>query len=285
MPVETIDTISTTVIDEPTAVQNRTQLNEPSIAESEYTLPYIEGVGLNNEQDDNENIIVETSYQVPESPMREKIVASWEIPVLLSSLLIIALLRIFNKRKMQLLSNALFNIRAVPQYLREENAFSNQLVAGLSFTFVLIISMLIFQGINIWFPSRSESTFQAFSQIAFFIILVYILKFAVLELLSEVLDKSPIVKEYIFNVLLFNFLAAVCVLPLAIANTLLIDYMQMFTVISIITVALIYCYRNVRAVQIGRAYKYPMYYIFLYLCTLEILPAIIVVKLVREQLI
>ena len=258
-------------------VTTTTTLNTDLMAPAEK--PLEKGIEV---EEITEQTIVEKQLPPPIKKARQN--TAWEIPLVLICILLVALSRYFNRRRFGLIMKTFFNSRTIPQYLREENAFANQVFATLSICFLVGMSMLILHASRIFFPTITLEPLKFFSQVALFIILVYICKFALLELLSEVFDQNQIVKEYIFNVILFNALVGICIIPVILANSLLFEFNNMLVISSLGLVALIYLYRNWRAIKMSTAYNYPLYYIFLYLCTLEILPGIVLLKLLKTQL-
>ena len=218
---------------------------------------------------------------LPAPALRPQNSSIWEIMILIMCILMVAFVKGFNKRRFTVLINSFFNSRVIPSHLREENAFSNQVIVVLTIVFVLVIATAVHQVANFWIPDDSEYTFRLYAQICLFIVLIYIVKFSLLELLAEVFDKYQAIQEYIFNVLLFNSFIGVVLLPFVLSNAVMLKFNKLFLTISLILAGSAYLYRNWRAVRIGLSYHFPVYYIFLYLCTLEILPSIVLIKLLQ----
>lgn len=220
-----------------------------------------------------------------EPALRPKQTSAWEIGILLLCVALIAGVKAFNKRRFGMLTKAFFNNRVIPQYLREENAFFNQVVLVLTFVFILVAATMAYQAVNFWMPGEDLVHFRFFARACLFIVLVYILKFAVLELISEVIDQHQAIQEYLFNVVLFNGFIGISLLPCIIFSALTLRFTGIFLAMGVALIVITYLYRNWRAIKISSGYQFPVYYIFLYLCTLEILPSVILIKLLRAQLI
>jgi hypothetical protein len=210
--------------------------------------------------------------------------AGWEIFALLAVILLLAFINAFHKKKLEALMKAFVNSRVVPLQLREENVLTNRAVLLLSLAFVVVFAVFIFQLAAEWQLIQNNNGLSFFLQAALFILLVYVAKFAVFELLAEVFDQQAAVREYLFTVVIVNVVACLVVIPFVASNALSLHLGKPLLVAALLLVGMMYLYRNWRAFKISLTYQFPVYYIFLYLCTLEILPAIVLVKLLQAQL-
>ncbi|MDR3093247.1 MAG: DUF4271 domain-containing protein [Bacteroidales bacterium] len=89
---------------------------------------------------------------------------------------------------------------------------------------------------------------------------------------------QPVVKEYVYNMFLFNGVQGLFIFPLLLLIPFVPNSLYM-TYVVIAILGLIYLVRILRFFQIIHAKKVPSFYFILYLCTLEFLPFAILVKL------
>ncbi|MDR0815144.1 MAG: DUF4271 domain-containing protein [Bacteroidales bacterium] len=87
-----------------------------------------------------------------------------------------------------------------------------------------------------------------------------------------------VVKEYVYNMFLFNSVQGLFIFPLLLFIPFAPSSLYM-TYAVIATLGLIYFSRILRFFQIIHAKKVPAFYFILYLCTLEFLPFVVLVKL------
>ena len=115
-----------------------------------------------------------------------------------------------------------------------------------------------------------------FSLLVLFLIVVYIVKYFFCKVLFFVLNDSNIASEYIFNVSLFNNLLGIVLIPImCLTYFSALSFAAIFLYIAMPIVLLIFLWRVVRLFVIGNTIGILYFYIFLYICTLEILPLVV----------
>jgi hypothetical protein len=224
------------------------------------------------------------SYYDGVSQLRTTNATKWEITSLFLGILIVAVVRAFHKRKLEALLKAFTNSRVVPLQLREEHVLSHRAVLLLSLLYVVVIALFAYQIAIEWGLLAPANGFSFFMQTMLFIVLVYVVKFAIFELLAEVLELQHPIREYLYTVVIVNVFVALLILPIVAANALSLHFSRPLLILGMLLVSAAYLYRNWRALKISFTYHLPVYYIFLYLCTLEILPTLVLVKLLQAQL-
>ncbi len=111
--------------------------------------------------------------------------------------------------------------------------------------------------------------------------LVYFVKLIVISFLGYILKADQQVKEYFFNIFLINNFIGLLFLPLVIIMAYLPGAPPetiIKTGVGLFFASMIY--RALRGVVIGSGnINFSLYHLFLYLCTLEILPLVVLIKL------
>ena len=207
---------------------------------------------------------------------------NWMVIVFMLILFLVGILRVFYQRKFTLFLNAFFSRRFSNQITREENALTQSTSVVLSVVFFLSISMFIFL-------VSQHYHFDLFGQsgwLKFLFILIACTIFYLLKLLSNkvggyLFKAYKETDEYIFNqflvIQILGLLLSICCILLSysvILNKEWIIYAGFCTLIIGFFV------RMIKSFGIVNMNTYSPVYIFLYLCTLEILPLIIIVKLI-----
>ncbi|MDQ3193278.1 MAG: DUF4271 domain-containing protein [Bacteroidota bacterium] len=189
----------------------------------------------------------------------------------------------FKKFKQYLTS--FFNLRFNIQMLHQEKAVNEQvysimLVASLLITTTFLYQAISHYGLSIDLLSDSLTGYLYFKILALVFIAI-ILKIVLIKISGFILNSSKLTSDYIFNLILFFNMLNIILLPVIIG----IQYVnlipiQIFFVLGGAIATLTFAFMLQRLYVLGNSQQgTSSYYIFLYLCTLEILPLILLSKL------
>lgn len=209
---------------------------------------------------------------------------TWVSVILVVSLLIASLIRWRYFNRVKTLADAFFLNRFVSQIVREENVFLNRVNLLLSILYILIVSLFSYLSMNVLgihlIPSLSP--LQLFFLIGAALTGIFVVKMLVILISGFIFDQSRAAAEYVFSIFLYNQMAAIMLIPILVAllYTQLADPYYLVLAGAALLV-FFYLFRLFRIVTGGLASpSVSVYYLFLYLCTLEILPAAVALKLV-----
>tara|TARA_B110000003_G_C16584142_1_gene509227 strand:- start:601 stop:1242 length:642 start_codon:yes stop_codon:yes gene_type:complete len=191
------------------------------------------------------------------------------------SFFLIALLRASYWKHASLLFMAVFAQRYANQYLREENAFTER-VSFITFLLLSInFSLIILKFIN--FKSILEVTLLILSVMLFFL-----LKISVIYLIGKVFIVEDVAKLCIFFSLLFDRALAFFLFPfIVILYFFVFDIIIMILIFIAILCLLLLILKISWMFKIGtNSFGISRFYIFLYLCVLEISPILLLGKVV-----
>jgi hypothetical protein len=196
------------------------------------------------------------------------------IVVLLTvSFLLIAILRASYWKHAKLLFMGVFAQRYANQYLREENAFTER-VSFITFLLMSInISLIILKLVP------KTSVLETFSLIAG-VMLFFILKIGLILLLGSILRVKDIAKLGLFFSFLFDRALGFFLFPLLIALYFFAFNISSFVMLIVTIVFIVLLLLKLFWLwKIGtNAFGLSHFYIFLYLCTLEISPLLFLGK-------
>jgi hypothetical protein len=111
--------------------------------------------------------------------------------------------------------------------------------------------------------------------------LYQMLKSSLVYLLGYVFNNKDSARAYQLNTLLFNHITGIFLLPI----TIIAFYWDSIVILNagIIIVLLVTLYGLYRGILTGLSDKnYNLFYLFLYLCTLEILPLLLIYKVISK---
>ena len=117
------------------------------------------------------------------------------------------------------------------------------------------------------------------------VLLLYILKKILFIVVAFIFDRYSYAEECIFNVYLYNRVLCICLYPIVIALAFIkpsIISTGVLLVIGYVICALVYVLRIFREIRISLKNRISFFYIFLYFCTLEILPLMLLVKVITS---
>jgi len=171
----------------------------------------------------------------------------------------------------------------VNQLEREGNLFKERISLGLGFIFYTISSIFVFLIVRRFAGIPDGFHDLTFTAIIMGGILVYQLIKSSLVILSGIIfDTREAARQYQLNILIFNDIIGITLFPLAIIVFYWDNLLLMTT--GIILVLLLLLYRLYRGILTGLTNKsYNLFYLFLYLCTLEILPLILLYKVFSKM--
>ncbi len=210
----------------------------------------------------------------------------WIFPLVILMVAAFAWLRAFyNKYFLQVVS-AFFNNNLANQIVRDENILVQRASILLNLVFSLVVALFLYF-VSIHFNWSLNGMSFGLSRYIFFALIVsaaYTVKFIVLRICGYLFQVEKETATYIFNIFLINNAVGTLLIPLvlfiafssAISTTLLIS-------ISVFFIACGFLYRIIRGIIAGfSSPAFSLYYLFLYLCALEIAPLIVLIKVLNQ---
>jgi len=207
----------------------------------------------------------------------------WFFPFLLVVLAVIAWLKFFYSRYFQQIFQAFLNFNLANQIVRDENIFVQRASIYLSVVFNLIIALLLYL-LSLhyeWKLGGIDNGFMRFFFLFVLITIVYALKFIVLKVAGWLFEQEREMTAYMFHIFLTNNLLGIALLPIIglLAYSAFPYLWLAITVLSLVIMS--FGWRIFRGIQIGLSVSsFSPLYLFLYLCTLEIAPLLVLIRIV-----
>jgi len=207
---------------------------------------------------------------------------NWMTIILILILFLIGVLRVFYQKKFNLFVNAFISKRFSNQISREENGLTQSTSVLLTIIFFLSISFFLYLSGRYYHQFQNgKNEFEQFLMILIGCLGFYFFKLIANKLTGYIFKIYRETDEYIFN----HFLVLQIIGILLTAWCILLNYSTFVNKEFIIyvgfgTLFISFCVRMVKSLGIANMSSYSPIYIFLYLCSLEILPLIIIVKLI-----
>ncbi len=208
---------------------------------------------------------------------------SWLLVVLVLGIMILGyLFSAFNSR-FNIFIKAVFLSRYSVQASREERSLTHPVSLLLSLNFLLITSLFVLQIIcsDVFFHSEIDFSLLSFLFISLAILGIYFIKIIFLKIFSFIIDKEEAVSEYVFTIFLVNQFFGILLLPVVIfiayGPQSLTHGIIYSGIVLVFAAFIVRVGKGISTVLLNR--EATLFYLILYLCTLEILPLLIGIKL------
>ena len=207
----------------------------------------------------------------------------WITILLLVCLLLFAWIQTASHKRFAQIFKAVMQPHSVNQLEREGNLFRERITLSLGAIYYIVGSVFIFQLFNAFYTLPREIDNLSFTALILAALFSYQMLKSLLIYTSGIIFKTAESSRYYqLNTLIFNQITGIVVFPFAIMA--LYWENTTFLIIGGIIVSLLFGYRLFRGILTGMANKnYNLLYLFLYLCTLEILPLLLLLKVISKM--
>lgn len=227
------------------------------------------------------------STQPPESnlvlPVREKLPTGtdWLTVVLFGAIILFATIRYSYIKYIKHLFTSLVNYPTSVRLLQDSNYPASHAAYRLDVIFYLIFSIFVYQVFNYleWAGANYKITF--FAWIAAGVVLYFVGKKLLFQIVGLMFETQSETSEFLFNVNNFNRSLGLVLLPMVILIAFSPLQNTGFLIFAGSAIVLAnYLLLLQRGIFILLRKQFSIYYLFLYLCTLEFLPLLLIYKVV-----
>ncbi len=231
-------------------------------------------------QDTNQQMKTSVKIQTPNNQQAVDISFDWIPGVLLLALVLLAWIRIFYYKYIGQIFSSVLNYSISNKLLEAKNAVLSRVNTVLNFLFVLSLSLFVFEVLSIHKIHVLEFTSFNYFLICFgFITSFYLIKTLFIKISGHIFDGIDEVNEYLHNMFIINKTMGILLLPIVIALPYVPDNLTVIFLYSgYILISILLLISLIRSFQISIKINLSIFYLILYLCTLEILPFLLVVK-------
>jgi hypothetical protein len=204
----------------------------------------------------------------------------WIIIIIIGLLLYTALLNILMNKDIKNVFLSFYSKRAVGQGSKDDMHISFWAFVGLFLLFGLTFGLFLYQLAAYKSIYYSVSGFRLFTSLVLIILLLFASKFMILKFVGFVFDIQKLVTEYVSILYLTYFNIAFVFLPVTVCFSLLAAvFIPVLLVVAIVLVLIIFTWLYLRSsVNIISNFRFHKFYLFIYLCALEICPVLILIK-------
>jgi hypothetical protein len=208
---------------------------------------------------------------------------NWIFWILLAGFSILTVTRYYHSKRLKLLGISLFKRSAALQLIRDSPVYSHRSFFPLLSIYIISLTLLIQQAAEITSGSTGEgiSSLLVFAGALGIYLALSLLKILVIWLTGITFKNTDTAKEYIQNIMIYNLAMGILLLPLLLL--IIYTYHELFLYIAGGLALILIGLRFIRGIAIGLSdSKFSLFHLFLYLCTLEILPLAFAAKFLSK---
>jgi hypothetical protein len=204
----------------------------------------------------------------------------WLFVIIIGSLVLLAWLKLFYYKFLDQIMQSVSNYQLSGKLLRDQNIFSKRVAIALNLNFVFIggaFVYLIFAYYNLR-PFLLNDILSYLSYSGCLVVLL-IVRFVVLHITGYIFDNHQLFREYLHQIFLIYKNLGIYLIPLVIGLAYIRENLRVYFIyLGFILVFSAYLLRFFKGVRILMNKDVLIFYLILYLCTLEILPFLILYR-------
>lgn len=206
----------------------------------------------------------------------------WVSLILLLVYVLFVWIYVSNRKKLNQVIKGFYINRYTNQLTRDEFSIGNRVSVFLSIFFVVTLSLFIIRATQFYgFHLFTDNAAILGVATAMLIIISYTIKFSTVKLFGHIFHQQKEASDYMMLIFLFCNTLGLFMLPLVICLTFVKQVPPAFFIYTGMgMIAIFTCVRIIRGIILGlNSFGIFKLYLFMYLCALEILPFVILVKL------
>ena len=247
-------------------------------------------VNIENKIEKEQNQAAKTTEVITVEPKKNETVektefqiGDWIIGVVLFSAFIFAWIKMFYNRNYKNILKSGFNYQYAYKLVKEGNSISYRVNTFLNFVFYINFAMFIFISVKLFGYNIEFQEWKFYLFIFALLLIIYTGKTFVFNILGFVFNSKSAVNEYVINIGIYNKIIGIFLFPIIIAIPYIaLQFKLPLMYIGIGAIILSLIFRFLRAFQIAFKIKLSIFYMILYLCALEILPILIIGKMINN---
>ncbi len=224
------------------------------------------------------------SVQPPEIRLQKRNADThdWLLGIFLLLVVLFVWIRVFYSKFFATLGNALVSFHMSIKLLEEKNVLSQRVSLVLDFIYLIVFSVFLYELVDFKGYSIPGTSGIRFFLVLFNIVVLYMLfRFIMLKVMGFLFLSRNLFSEYLHNTFVVNKGLGIVLFPLVVMAHYLPHVLMPAILIAGIAAFLIALFwKMIRAYQIIIRKDILIFYLILYLCTLEILPFLLGYKFV-----
>jgi len=205
----------------------------------------------------------------------------WMVAVFLIALGALGYIRVVYSKRFGLLFKTAARLQILRQVMREELLFSHRASLVLFTHFIVMASLIIYAALNYYeLVSEDMLGLTLYLSILFGLLFLYLLKFGFMGVLKWLYRDKGLLREYRFEVFTVSKILGLMFLPLALISVSVnVGKLEWVFPMAALLFLVSFVFRTIQGLAMSFSYNVSRIYIILYLCTLEILPFVLFLRI------
>ena len=208
----------------------------------------------------------------------------WMLAIIIFCLILLAWNHVYNPKRFTQVLRAPFSKRFVNQLVREGNLFNERIAFTLGIVYLLSLALLLFV-LNerfFGFTAPNLSGILLYSAIVIGLVVFTTVKVTLVSILGIVFKTKETTYNYLLNLMIFAIITG----PVILFFLVFIVYLKTPAILylCLAIIILLFIFRFIRGFLIGMALtRFSYLLLFVYLCSLEILPLLVLLKFILNH--
>jgi len=205
----------------------------------------------------------------------------WILWVVFGLFLFLGVIRMFFMKDLEAIATSFYSNRVLLQVSKEDNLVTSWPFVFLYLLFGFTIGLFLYLYVSYNHIQVAYLHNGLFLSISLMVLVLFIFKIVITRSIGFVFGIQKLVRDYISILYLSYFNAAIIFLPLLFILVLVpLSYVNIWFIVSCALVLLVFAMQFIRASNtVLKSYQFSKFYLFIYLCTLEVGPILILIKL------
>ena len=231
------------------------------------------------EMDLSTELVIDETIHLPERPINA-VGNDWVTLILLSALILFATVRTNWGQYMNSLFHSIVNYATSIRMFQEKNNSMIQAAFLLDILFYLIFPVFLYQVVNFYRIDISYRHFTLFLICMGVALIFFIGKKAFYRFMGTLVEKKGETLEFLFNADNHKRVAGIILIPIVTAIAFYpFNNIHVPLIFGIVIIGIIYSLLIFRGFEILIKKQFSIFYLFLYFCTLEFLPLVLLYKI------
>ncbi|MEJ5054196.1 DUF4271 domain-containing protein [Sphingobacterium sp. MYb382] len=208
---------------------------------------------------------------------------TWVLAVVFILFFAVGLVRLIFPTDFMLIVDAYYNERTLQQVSKEDNMLTSWPYVFLYLIFSLALGLFMLL-IESSFTHYYLLRFDNYLRVSLVVSLLFIVKILLIRFVSFIFELDRLVREYVTVLYLVYFNSMLFLMPFLLALLFVPStYFKILLILFSVIVASLFVYRFLRTFfRLFGNLRFSVFYLILYLCTLEVAPILILVKLLSS---
>lgn len=214
----------------------------------------------------------------------EAIHNDWVFVLIILGFALLAFVQVFYKRRLKMIFQGVYARHYASQLLREGNIFNERISIFLFLIYLISFSIFLYEGFKIFsLHTGFIPDFIFYLELLAVIFVYWILKAVLIQVSGIIFTTRQRSFEYLLNLFMINLVIGLFFLCILLPMIYLNGKVFFFTGLGFLFI--MFVFKLVKGLAIGFSYtKFSRFHLFLYLCTLEILPLVLLLKFLSTKI-